>query len=61
MTHWRIFLQIMKNISYHRLFENNKIVMDAPLLFETKFLEHFCNPIITVHVPDKQEQINRLI
>ena len=52
----------MKDISYNRLFNNkNKIVLDAPLLFETKFLEYFCNPIITVYVPDNQVQINRII
>lgn len=43
----------MKDILYNRIFLNkDRIVMDAPLLFETKILEYFCYPIITIHVGD---------
>ena len=28
------------------------VVLDAPLLFETKFLEHVTGPIVVVHTAD---------
>lgn len=37
------------------------IVLDAPLLFETKILEYFCYPIIVVSCDDSQKQVQRLI
>jgi dephospho-CoA kinase len=37
------------------------VVLDAPLLFETKLLEYFCYPIIVVYCDNNQEQLRRLM
>ena len=38
------------------------MVLDAPLLFESKLLEYFCYPIIVVYCGNKhQEQLRRLM
>lgn len=37
------------------------MVLDAPLLFETKILEYFCYPIITVYCEDGSTQLRRLM
>ena len=29
------------------------VVLDAPILFETKILEWFCHPIVVVSISDK--------
>ena len=61
MTHWRIFKEIFWQMFYWRVLRNyNKVILDAPLLFETKILEYFCMPIITVTIGDEKEQIKRL-
>jgi len=39
---------------------NKKIIIDAPLLFETKFLEYFCHPIMCVYT-DPETQFTRLM
>ena len=62
MTHWRIFVRMFKQIFYYKVWKlNSKVILDAPLLFESKFLEHICCPIITVCVPDKALQLERLV
>ena len=37
------------------------MVLDAPLLFETKILEHLCHPIIVVSLSEEQEQHKRML
>jgi hypothetical protein len=36
------------------------VVLDAPLLFETKLLEYFVYPICVVYCDNTQEQLRRL-
>ena len=37
------------------------VVLDAPLLFETKVLEYLCHPIIVVSIASRDKQLKRLI
>jgi dephospho-CoA kinase len=37
------------------------VVLDAPLLFETKFLEYVTGPILVVFTADKVKQRQRLM
>jgi dephospho-CoA kinase len=37
------------------------VVLDAPLLFESKILEWVCYPIVVVYIDDSQKQVNRMI
>ena len=51
-----------KQIFYHKIIlRNNKVILDAPLLFETKILEHLCDPIICVYIEDEGKQLKRLM
>ena len=62
LSHWRIFRDIFKQIFYHRVYQNErKVILDAPLLFETKLLEYVCMPILLVYLPTKDMQISRLM
>ena len=36
------------------------VVMDAPLLYETRLLEYFCYPILVVYT-DSNTQLDRLM
>ena len=49
---------------YFRLtFKKNEkfIILDAPLLFETKILEHFCYPNIVVYISNEETVVSRLM
>ena len=47
---------------YHRVIKrSSKVILDAPLLFESKILEHLCAPIICVYVEDEELQIKRFM
>ena len=37
------------------------MVLDAPLLFESKILEHFCYPIVVIAVLDEELLLKRLM
>ena len=37
------------------------MILDAPILFETKVLEHICHPIIVVSIRDEALQRKRLM
>lgn len=39
---------ILKEIVGHIFSKNNLIMIDAPILYETKVLEYLCYPIIVV-------------
>mmetsp|Transcript_5921 Transcript_5921/g.9674 ORF Transcript_5921/g.9674 Transcript_5921/m.9674 type:complete len:96 (+) Transcript_5921:364-651(+) len=51
MTHSRIFRKIFGLIWRERVIKGNtKVVLDAPLLYETRVLEYLCHPIACVYV-----------
>uniref|UniRef100_M4B4U2 Dephospho-CoA kinase n=1 Tax=Hyaloperonospora arabidopsidis (strain Emoy2) TaxID=559515 RepID=M4B4U2_HYAAE len=55
-THKYILWEMFKQLVYHRLFCRKRlVVLDAPLLFETKLLEFFCYPIIVVACSETTE------
>ncbi len=62
LTHWRIGLAIIKEILYHKfLLWEKYVILDMPLLFETKLFAYICYPIVLVYVDDKNLQIERLM
>lgn len=62
ITHWRIFREIFMAIFKNKILKGlSKVVLDAPLLFETKILEHICHPIICVYISNEESQIQRLM
>lgn len=52
---WEIFKKILNNIIY----KNFVMIIDAPILYETKILEHVCYPVIVVGCSE-ETQIERL-
>ena len=61
MTHWRVFMQILWTIIRLKAIQGHPLViLDAPLLFESKVLEYICHPIVCVSLSDEQTQIKRL-
>lgn len=62
LSHPRVFRKIFTALIRKKLFERRAlVVLDAPLLFETKILEYFCYPIIVVYCEDGQKQLKRLM
>ncbi|EAR94236.3 dephospho-CoA kinase (macronuclear) [Tetrahymena thermophila SB210] len=61
-TGWYIMLEILKEI-YQIGFvkKENVMLLDAPILYETKYLEYICHPIIVVFLSQEQLQIERLV
>jgi dephospho-CoA kinase len=58
MTHPRIFREIFTQIVKARILSwRERVIIDAPLLFESKIMEYFCHPIITVYIKDEQVQL----
>ncbi|CAG9325086.1 unnamed protein product [Blepharisma stoltei] len=56
-----IFLEIFKKLIYYKIKGYSYVIIDAPILFETKILPWFCFPIITVYVSDEEIQIKRVM
>ena len=54
-----IMLEIGKRILSNIWNKRYLMIIDAPILYETKVLEHICYPVIVVGCSE-QEQINRL-
>lgn len=55
MSHPRIFRRILTTLIRLKFKEKKQlVVLDAPLLFESKILEYFCYPIIVVYTEDAQ-------
>ncbi|RLN14024.1 hypothetical protein BBJ28_00013638 [Nothophytophthora sp. Chile5] len=55
-THKYIIWEMFKQLVYQRLVCRKRLVVfDAPLLLETKLLEHFCYPIIVVACSETNE------
>lgn len=53
MTHPAIFKSILWQIFDLKILKSKRtVVLDAPLLFESKILEYFCYPIIVVYIQD---------
>ncbi|CAH0520945.1 unnamed protein product [Peronospora belbahrii] len=60
-THKHILWEMFKQLVYQRLICRKRlVVLDAPLLFETKVLEYFCYPTIVVVCSDTNE-LSRLM
>ncbi|CAD8105431.1 unnamed protein product [Paramecium primaurelia] len=61
ITNKFIFKEIAKSIWKICFVQKDQyVVIDAPLLFESKVLEYFCFPIITVVVTSQEEIIKRV-
>ncbi|KAF4128042.1 Dephospho-CoA kinase [Phytophthora infestans] len=57
-THKYIIWEMFKQLVYQRLVCRKRLVIiDAPLLFETKLLEYFCYPTIVVACSEKNELV----
>ena len=55
LTHPRVFRKIISSVIKLKILQRKPlVVLDAPLLFETKILEYFCYPIITGKAIDKK-------
>ena len=55
-------MEILKQIWQLRVIKGEQlVVLDAPLLFESKILAWICHPIITVAITDKDKQRERLM
>lgn len=62
LSHPVIFRRIIVTLFKLKLMQRKPlVVLDAPLLFETKILEYFCYPILVVYCEDSQKQIQRLV
>lgn len=55
-----IFFEVIKRVLRFKLNGVQNVILDAPLLFESKILKFFCCPIITIHVSDKELWLKRL-
>lgn len=61
-----MYFSLAKSILY-KIFElfiikkHHLVIIDAPLLFETKILKYFCYPIITIYVKDNEKVIQRVL
>lgn len=61
ITSYYIFIEILKE--FYRVFFVNKkkeVLLDAPILFETKYLEYVCYPIVLIYVTEESIQIQRM-
>jgi len=60
-TGWYISLEILKEIFVFSRTQREPIVLDAPLLFESKYLQYLCFPIIVTYMSDTDKQIKRVV
>ncbi len=62
LSHPRIFRRIFLSLFKLKCRQKRPlVVLDAPLLFETKILEYFCYPILVVSCDDSAKQLRRLM
>ena len=62
LTHKRIFYEIISQILHLRFVKGSRfVVLDAPLLFESKILEYLCFPIIVIAILDESKLRARLM
>lgn len=55
-----IMWEIIKSLLALRLKGYSEVLLDAPLLYETKVLSWICSPIIVVHIADEGTWLDRL-
>ena len=55
-----IFFEIIKRVLGFKFSGFTTVILDAPLLFESKILTYFCCPIVTVYIQDKELWLQRL-
>ena len=61
ITSYYIFLEIIKEL--YRVFfveKRKEVLLDAPTLFESKYLEFLCYPILLVYVTEEKIQVQRM-
>ena len=61
ITHPAVSRAILWSVLQGRLHGYRNILLDAPLLFETKVFPYFCYPIVTVTVGDREVCLQRLM
>ncbi|TNV77611.1 hypothetical protein FGO68_gene3810 [Halteria grandinella] len=62
ISHPRIFRRIFVNLFKLKFIQRKPlVVLDAPLLYESKILEWVCYPIVVVYLDDSQKQVMRMI
>ena len=62
LTHKRIFIEILRQILKLRFAKGQRfVILDAPLLFESKILEYFCFPILVIAILDESKLRKRLM
>ena len=61
LTGWYISLEILKDIFVFSRTRKEPIVLDAPLLFESKYLQYICFPIIVTYINDTEKQLKRVV
>lgn len=62
LSHPPIFRKIIVQLFKLKFVQRKPlVVLDAPLLYETKILEYFCYPILVVYCEDSQKQLQRLM
>ena len=62
LTHPRITKGMLYELFNLKILQNKKlVVIDAPLLYETRLLEWFCYPILVVYTDDSRLQQRRLM
>jgi len=55
-----ILWEIIKNVVKLKAKGYSKVVLDAPLLFESKVLVYLCYPIVTVYISDENTWVDRV-
>jgi dephospho-CoA kinase len=62
ITHYNIMKELLLGI-WDTFFwgTDNFVIIDAPLLYESKVLEWICYPVVVVHVSDKKLWLTRLM
>jgi dephospho-CoA kinase len=62
IMHRRIFWKMLSEFWELRMRQKHQlIIIDAPLLYETKFLEYFCYPIIVVGITEDDILVKRMM
>ncbi len=61
ITNYYIFKELLYQLYVNLIKKREKMVLiDAPLLYETKILQFICYPVIVVFLTDENLQIERL-
>lgn len=54
ITHPAILWKLLKQLLRYKFQGYAHVLLDAPLLFESKFLNYFCSRIVVVHIADTE-------